>query len=415
MEYKKALDYINSDDKRGHTGSLDNISRLLDALGNPHNKLKFVHVTGTNGKGSTSNFIAAILKESGYNVGLFTSPHILQINERIKLNQQEITNNDFGKYMEIVKEAIDKLDFIPTYFEILVALGLVYFADKNADIVVLEVGIGGAKDPTNIVKNTMVSVITPIGLDHKDRLGNTVEEVAFEKSGIIKENSKVISYNNVESVNKIFSDKAMEKNSPITFFDPSNVDIIYSDLSGSRFKYEDITYDLNMLGEHQIYNAVMAIITVKALGFESDQKAVYNALKNATWLGRMTVVSKNPTFIIDGAHNEHGFAALLKNLKSLNKPSIILGLGIMKDKEIGINLEQLTKLAKIVLFIKSEYERAMPEEELSDLFSDIKFKTFSNISESIDYALEISDKDDVIIFTGSLYVAGELISIFKNK
>lgn len=415
MNYKDALDYINLDDKRGHTGSLDNISRLLDALGNPQDKLKFIHVTGTNGKGSTSNFIAAILKEAGYNVGLFTSPHILEINERIRVNHNPISNEDFGKYMDIVKKAIEQLDFVPTYFEILIALGFVYFAENNLDIVVLEVGIGGTLDPTNIVKNTLVSVITPIGLDHKERLGDTIEEAAVEKSGIIKNSSVVVSYNNSESVNKIIADKAVEMNSSVKFFDQEKVRIIYSDLSGSRFEYNNHKYDLTMLGQHQIYNAVMAIMAIDALDWNIDGNTKARALKNATWLGRMTVVLKDPVFIMDGAHNEHGFEALLKNLKSLDNPSIILGLGVMKDKDIGPNLDKLTKLAKIVLFTRSEYERAMPEEELSEMFSNINYKTFSHISESIDYALKIADKDDLIIFTGSLYVAGELISIFKNK
>lgn len=417
MNYNDALEFIDSDDKRGHNKSLDTISRLLLLLGNPQDSLKFIHITGTNGKGSTANFISAILENSGYKTGLFTSPHILAINERFQINHEQITDDEFAKYMKKIKDVlIVNEDLKPTYFEITVALGMLYFKENNVDIVVLEVGIGGRVDPTNIIKTTIASVFTPIAIDHRDRLGNTAEEAATEKSGIIKKNTIVVSYFNSENINEIIRDKALSENSNVYFLDKDGIKIISSDLNGSDFIFLNEEYHINQIGTHQVYNASLAILTVKSIGLNIEENVIKRAISNIQWSARMTIVNKSPITIIDGAHNEHGFDALINNINQIKRERLIICLGIMKDKDIGSNLKKLISMADVVLFTRIEYERAMPENELKDLFPSVNYHTFNKLEDAVVFSREIANKKDLIVFTGSLYMAGELIKLFEiNK
>lgn len=417
MNYNDALKFIDSDDKRGHNRSLDTISRLLLLLGNPQDSLKFIHLTGTNGKGSTANFISTILESSGYKTGLFTSPHILSINERFQINHNHISDVEFAKYMSMIRDVLlENKDLKPTYFEITVALGMLYFKNNNVDIVVMEVGIGGRVDPTNIIKNTIASVFTPISIDHRERLGNTAEEAATEKSGIIKKDSIVVSYCNSKNINDIIINKAKSENSKTYFLDMDSIKIMSSDLNGSDFIFLNEKYHINQIGIHQVYNASLAILTVKSIGLNIDENIIKQSISNIQWSARMTIVNKSPITIIDGAHNEHGFEALINNINQIQRKKMIICLGIMKDKDIGPNLERLINMADIVLFTRIEYERAMPENELKDLFPSVNYHTFNKLEDAVAFSQEIADKKDLIVFTGSLYMAGELIKLFKiNK
>lgn len=417
MNYNDALKFIDSDDKRGHNRSLDTISRLLLLLGNPQDSLKFIHLTGTNGKGSTANFISTILEAGGYKTGLFTSPHILSINERFQINHEQIKNDKFASYMTRIRDVLyENKDLKPTYFEITVALGMLYFKENNVDIVVMEVGIGGRVDPTNIIKTAVASVFTPISIDHRERLGNTAEEAAIEKSGIIKKNSVVVSYFNSNRINEIIRNKAESQDSKICFLDMNDIKIISSDLNGSDFIFLGTEYHIRQIGIHQIYNASLAILTIKSIDLNINDDIIKNAISNIQWSARMTIVKKSPITIIDGAHNEHGFDSLINNINKIDRRRLIICLGIMKDKDIGPNLKELISMADVVLFTKIEYERAMPENELKDLFPSVNYRTFSKLEDAVAFSQEIADNNDLVIFTGSLYMAGELIKLFEiNK
>lgn len=417
MKYSEALEYINSDDKRGHHPGLENIKRLLSLLDNPQDDLKFIHLTGTNGKGSTANFISLLLEEKGYKVGLFTSPHILKLNERFKINHIEIEDDDFTKYIETIRAITesDILDFIPTYFEITVAVALLYFRDNRCDYVVFEVGIGGKNDPTNIISTTIASVFTPISLDHTERLGESPELIAKEKSMIIKKDSVAISYKNSPSIDSILTARARELGSDIFFLNDEDIEIIKSDIDGILFKYKGRRISIPILGSYQAYNLSLALLTLEKIGIDISTDEINSSLKKIAWPARMNKLSDKPIFIVDGAHNEHGFKALFDSISNLKYKKLILGIGIMKDKMISNNLRNLVDKADIVLLTKIDYERAMDESELKQIFPGKDCRTINKLEDCIRESIELADKDDLILFCGSLYMAGEIINIVNSN
>ena len=274
MEYRDALDYINDKSKFGSRLGLSSIGRLLELLNNPQDDLKFIHVAGTNGKGSTSSYLANCIKEAGYEVGLFTSPYLERFNERIQINGIDIPDEDLGRITSYVKDAADKMVEEglehPTTFEIITAIAFIYYKEEKTDYVVLEVGLGGRYDSTNIVKSSLASVITTIDIDHIKELGDTLDKIAYQKAGIIKNNGLVISYPQKLEAMTVLENVAKEMSAELHFMNKDNVDVISESEFGSIFNYrrneehiEDIK--ISMIGDYQIYNASLAITTLTIL------------------------------------------------------------------------------------------------------------------------------------------------------
>lgn len=349
MNYDEALKYIHSVGKFGMRLGLESIGNLLDRLGNPQNDLRFIHLAGTNGKGSTAKYISTVLSDCGYKTGLYTSPYLERFNERISIDGIDISDNDLAYCVEIVKNACDEIkecgEQSPTEFEIVTASAFLYYKMKKVDIVVLEVGLGGRYDATNIIKSPLVSVICSIGMDHIDILGDTIEKIAYEKAGIIKEKTDVIVYDQEKEVIDVIKRVAREK----------NVSVIKSNfkyknrretIDGQVFDFCDYTVEsyekarISMIGEHQIKNAILAVNTLVYLRnnkeFENITKEkILSGIKNAFWKGRLEVVSKKPFVILDGAHNFDGAYTLSKTIDELFDDSWekILVFGVLKDKE----------------------------------------------------------------------------------
>ena len=420
MDYKEALDYISKSHKFGMRLGIDNIKKLLELLGNPQEKLKIIHVAGTNGKGSTCSFISTILKEFDYKVGLYTSPFLEVFNERIRINNENISDKDIGRIVSIIKEKIeimvDKGFDYPTEFEIVTAMAFYYYFENNVDFVVLEVGLGGKYDATNVINKSEVSVITPISIDHINVLGNTISKIASEKAGIIKENSNVFIYNQSDEAKNVIKKVCDDKNSKFfeVLFD--DIKIKHSDINYQEFDYKNYkNLKINLIGEHQIKNSILAINVVEFILSKYNKKIDEDKLKlgllNTKWAGRIEKIKENPLFIIDGAHNEDGAKSLSKVLdKNFKNKNLTLLLGMLEDKEIDKVLEILIPYFNKVVTTNVSNPRTISCDDLKEKISNYVKEVYSidNLEEALNFTLKNSDKDDIIISCGSLYLIGEI-------
>lgn len=423
MNYKEALAYINDKEKYGSRLGLDSIRMLLSNLDNPHEGLKYIHVAGTNGKGSTSSYIAQCLKEAGYKIGLYTSPYLEGFTERIQINGEDIPQDTLGEITFKVKEAADKMveDGFehPTTFELITAVGFEYFNRSNVDFVILEVGLGGRFDSTNIIGTSLASVITTIDYDHTDVLGKKLSEIAYQKAGIIKENGLVISYPQKKEAEEVLRDVAKKLNAEYIQMTVDNVNIIETTDKGSLFEYKCNGIKINnieigMLGDYQVLNAVLAITTLLSL---RDKKAIdisieqiRQGLKVTKWKGRLEILSKNPIFLIDGAHNLQGITLLVNALKMFTYKKIILGISVLKDKDYSHMIDMLVPLASEVIVTETSLPRKLDAEilrqEVRRITPNVHIE--KTIEGAVIKSLELADEDDMIIFAGSLYMIGEV-------
>lgn len=424
LEITNAEKYIHSLSKFGKKSGLDNITRLLNVLGNPQDKLKFVHIAGTNGKGSTASFVSQILIQSGYNVGLFTSPFIEVFNERIQINNQNISNDDLEKYTSIVKNAIEEIgddNYHPIEFEVICAIGFLYFVDKKCDIVVLETGLGGRLDCTNIIKKPYVCAITSISFDHMQYLGDTIEKIASEKCGIIKENSVVCTYCDLEkSAKNVVSKFCKETNSHL--YEPS-IETLKIKKQGREniFDYKDYkNVKINLSGLHQIYNACLAIDIIDNLKnyFEISYEDIINGLNMARWVCRFEIFDKkNYTFVIDGAHNSDGVLKYTQAVKKIfNDKKIVTVFGMLNDKDFEKSVERIANISDELIITDVPSIRQTDVKPVFEVAKKIKNDTIlinDNIS-AINKAISLADENSVICIVGSLYLAGNLRS-FVDK
>ncbi|MDN5317437.1 MAG: dihydrofolate synthase / folylpolyglutamate synthase, partial [Thermoanaerobacterium sp.] len=373
MNYQDAIDYIHNTHKFGMKLGLDNIKRLLIHMGNPQNNLKFIHVAGTNGKGSTCAFINSILFEAGFKVGLYTSPYLEEFEERMRINNQNIPKDKLIYYVEYIKPIIEKMVDEgynhPTEFEIITAIAFKYFCDENVDFVVLEVGLGGRFDATNVIDSSLVSVITTIDYDHMDKLGDTLEKIAFEKAGIIKENGTVVSFYQKDEALKVIEEVSRLKNASLSVMDINDVKIKESNSNHQVFDYKNYkNLKISIIGKHQIYNASLAVMAVEKLkqyGINISEDVIKRGLINAKWPGRIEVISKSPLIVIDGAHNPQGMAALKEALNLFTYNRLILVIGMLKDKDTDSMLKLIVPEADLIITTKPISDRAYTAEELS--------------------------------------------------
>lgn len=431
MNYNEALQFIHESHKFGMRLGLDNIKKLLELLGNPQDNLNIIHVAGTNGKGSTCSFISSILKESGYKVGLYTSPFLETFTERIRVNGENIREEEVGKIVSLIKEKIEIMVSegysYPTEFEIVTAMAFYYYNQEKVDFVALEVGLGGRYDATNVIDKPVVSAITSISLDHTGILGDTLAKIAFEKGGIIKEDCPTIVYPQQEEASEVIKNICAEKKSKYIECDFKNIEIKSSNINSQIYNCningkELRDLEIKLIGDHQIKNSIVALNVIEYLNdikiTNISEENIRKGLLETKWPGRIEKISENPMFIIDGAHNEEGAKSLANSIdKYFENKNKILVIGMLEDKDIESVLDLLIPKFNKVITTTPDNPRAIDANKLKEKIEryNIEVTCKPNIKEAVDYALEISNKDDVIISAGSLYMIGNVRTIIVNK
>lgn len=433
ITYSEAIDYIYDLTKYGIKLGLKNINYLLYLLGEPHKKLKIIHVAGTNGKGSTCSSISSILQSDGYKVGLYTSPHLVDFAERIKINHKPIDRKKVSELLERIKPYIEKVANTPSYnhptfFEVITSMAFLYFFEEQVDFLVLEVGLGGRLDATNVCE-PLISVITHIDYDHMDQLGNSLQEIAREKGGIIKPEGIVISSNQYEEAYNEIKKIAEEKNSLIYSIGREiNYKIVKSDIKGVIFDLKGIYHEYKnlhtpLLGRHQADNSATAITAIEALkirGVNITEKAIRAGLEKVKWTGRLEIIQHKPILVLDGAHNPNGVKVVRDALKEIfSYHRLILVLAIFADKDYKKMIQIIVPNADLIIATKTENSRATSPriiaKEAAKYIDQNKIIVTENIPQAINCALSNSKEDDLICITGSLYTVGEAKRYFDIK
>ena len=412
MDIKETMNYLNSFSKLGKpVKNLIRFAKIMRALGNPQEKLKFVHVAGTNGKGSTVRMIAGALTKAGYMTGEFTSPYIYVYNDRIRIDGVNISDNELTETVTLMKPIIDGLDTECSQFEITTAIAFLYFAAKKCDIVVLEAGLGGLLDCTNIINESCASVITSISLDHTAILGNTVAEIAQQKAGIIKADCPVIlATSQQREAYDVVYEKAMELGSVFVTPNRDRLKIEQSDYRSNRFTYKDMAYATTMVGRHQIDNALTAVETLNILkknGFDKlTYVHIYEGIKSAQVASRCQVIRQDkPLIMIDGAHNPDGMRALAEFVKTVPKSPKILVCGMMQDKDWNTAISYIAEQVDKAVCVEGFAPKTVAADKLAAVFAD---GTTSDIESAVSKAVELAGTDGMVIVAGSLYLASAI-------
>ena len=423
MTYEEAIHYIESTAMFGAAPGLERTRALLHALGDPQERLRFVHVAGTNGKGSTCAMLASILQSSGHKTGLFTSPYLRRFNERIRVNGKSISDSDLAKAAEKLKAAVEACGGGFTEFELDTALAMLHFAEKKCAIVVLEVGLGGRLDPTNVIPCPDCAVITNIGLDHTAILGDTVEKIAAEKLGIVKEGGAVAMYPpEDDAVFDLAARVCRDKGATLRLAEFDELDVLDDSLEGQVFCYcDDTPLQISLLGDHQLRNAAVVLEAVEILreqGWRIKPEAVEKGLAAARWPARFELLHTQPAFILDGGHNAQCAEAVAGNLDYyFEGQKKVLLLGILKDKDVDAFLDVLAPLGDVFVCVTPDSPRAMKAKALAE-----KLKSYQklcllcdSISEAVDTAVKAAGKGGVVCATGSLYMAGDILAHFDRE
>lgn len=427
MNYKESRVYLDELSRYGSVLGLDSMRELLHRLGDPQDELKFIHVAGTNGKGSILSYLSSILIQAGYTTGCYFSPWLFEYSEQFQVNGIHITDDELAHHTTEIAETISgmKADGLnsPTQFEVETALAIAYFKSRGCDLVVLETGLGGREDATNVVSTTLVEVITPISKDHMAFLGETIKEIAGEKAGIIKPNTIAVSAKQHTDAEEVLASKCDELGCNFRVVDESAIEPISYGIGKQRFNYgswEDIT--ISLAGTHQFSNASLAVLTVEALrdkGYSIPDRAVYDGLRATRWVGRFTELAKAPTVIIDGAHNEGAAIALESSIRQyFGDKKVILVIGVFKDKEYDKMLSHLVPLSKQIITVETpNNDRAMPSQELKEkaLTYSEHVEAADSICQGMEKAYEYANKDDVILVCGSLSFLGDVKKIVERR
>lgn len=441
LSYNQALDFIHGLNKFGTKLGLHNITQLLELLGNPQKNMKVIHVAGTNGKGSTCAMIDSVLRAAGYKVGLYTSPYLEVFNERMRVNGENISDDDLARLTDKVRKKVIYMREnnlgSPTEFEVVTAIGFLYFEEQTVDFLVLEVGMGGRLDATNVV-TPLVSVITPVSLDHQQYLGNTIRDIAREKCGIIKPGVPVVTGPQEDEAMAVIEETCRALKCPLTkvinkkadsapdtvSYEPKagGVEGMTFDLFTPNAEYPDL--QIGLIGRHQFDNAATAVCAVELLISQGEitKEAIYSGLKKVKWPGRLEVIREKPTVLIDGAHNIAGVktlkAALEEYFKDQNK---ILVIGILEDKDYKEMLKELLPLADTVICTAPDNPRALSAARLSETAlsilrdSQIKLYAKEKIEDAVKLAYSLAADEDMIVFAGSLYMIGHVRTLLTKQ
>ncbi|MBQ3256999.1 MAG: bifunctional folylpolyglutamate synthase/dihydrofolate synthase [Oscillospiraceae bacterium] len=422
MTYQQALDYISAIGSRAGKPGLGRIETLMAGLGNVQDGLKFVHLAGTNGKGSTSCMLASVLQKAGYKTGLFVSPYIIRFNERMQINGRHIPDEKLAEIVARIKPIADAMEGC-TEFELITAAAFVWFAEENCDIVVLETGLGGRLDATNIIKSNECAIITNIGIDHTDYLGNTIEDIAYEKACILKDGCPVVAYASEQGAMDVLTAYAMEHNNPMTVADFDAIESVSADLTGQSFRYKGSgAYSINLLGPHQLKNAAVVLETVETLrkrGWRIPHENVREGLRDARWPARFELLHSSPIVFVDGAHNMQGVESLRASVEQyLGDKRIVCLTGVLADKDWQRMMEVLEGFADHIITVTPDSPRALTAEALAGYLSQRGKWAWAaeSVQEGMDMAIARAlETDSVIVACGSLYMAGEIRTYFGRN
>lgn len=417
MTYDEALCYIHGVSNFFCKPGLERITALCDMLGHPERDLKFIHVAGTNGKGSFCSMTDSVLRAAGYKVGLYTSPYIYEFNERMRVNGENIPNATLCELTEYVKQFADKMEDSPTEFELITAIAFEYFKREAVDVVVLEVGMGGRFDSTNIIRNPLLSVITGIALDHVAFLGDTVEKIAGEKAGIIKDSSPVIYGGEDDVAREVIKSVAKAQGSEYYETDYSALSVIRTDLSGTEFSYRGEEMKISLLGLYQPKNASLVLDAVKLLrqrGLSIPDSAVKAGLENAKWRARFEIIEREPLVIFDGAHNAQGIRAAVDSIKTyFGDKKICVFTGVLKDKDYNVIAKTLSEVADTAFTITPDNPRSLSAEEYAEVLRKVGINATpcESVKEALALGKAAADKKGTALCClGSLYTYVEVIN-----
>lgn len=414
MNYQEARAFLDEVGKSGSVLGLEGMRELLNRLGNPQDELKFIHISGTNGKGSELAFLSEILTKSGYRTGRYISPTLYSYRERIQVDKEMIDRDSLASLTTKVKTAIDSMlaDGLqsPTVFEVETAISFLYFIQKQCDIVVLETGLGGTLDATNVVTTTVLEVIASIGMDHMMFLGNTLGEIAKNKAGIIKPNTAVVSAKQEPEAEAVVKEVSKNQNADLSIVDPKEIKDVHYGYERQSFSYKNWkNIEISLAGTYQIKNAALALEAVEALrrlGFELSEENVRKGMAGADWRGRFSVIHKDPVVVIDGAHNPAAVTVLKESLETYFKgKNLYYIFGVFADKDYEKVIELTAPLAKRIVTVQTpDNPRALPAEELKKEVEKVNPNVTSadSVAKAVEEVKAMTTKDDVVIVFGSL-------------
>lgn len=399
-------------------GSIPGLGRtqaLLERMGNPEKRLKFIHIAGTNGKGSTAAMLASVLHTAEYRTGLYTSPYILRFNERMQIDGVEIADEELAEITEAIRPLAESLPEHPTEFELVTCIAMEYFARHSCDIVVLEVGLGGEFDSTNVIDPPEAAVIVNIGLDHMQVLGDTVEEIARAKAGIIKPGCDCVLYAQKPSVEAVFEQSCREKGAALHRAGMENLALVSHGLDGQVFDWKDLKgLRIPLLGEHQLHNASVVLTTLEVLnqkGWKLPESAIREGLEKVSWPGRFQLMRREPLFIIDGGHNPQCLDALVQAFKDyLPGRKITFLNGCMADKDYGAMFSDLVPFAKEFVTVTPGNPRALSAEDLAKHLEryNLPITPCASVFDGVATAIDHAGRDGVVCCCGSLYMISEI-------
>lgn len=417
MTVQEAINYIHSVCWKGSVPGLGRTQDLLARIGNPEKKLRFVHIAGTNGKGSTAAMTASILQQAGYRTGLYTSPYIFRFHERMQVNGQEISDEDLTAITEFVKPHADAMSEQPTEFELVSCIAFEYFMRQNCDIVVLEVGMGGELDSTNVIDAPEAAVITNIGLDHTEVLGDTLELVASAKAGIIKAGCTAVLYRSTPSVEAVFEERCASVGAALVKADFDSLRSVSHSLEGQIFDAAGYkALELPLLGEHQMHNTAVVLAAIAVLqkkGYAITEQHIRDGLRNVRWPGRFELLRREPLFLVDGGHNPQCIQALVGNIRDYLKgrPLTVLT-GVLADKDFHCMYSDVAPYASEFVTVTPDSPRAMAAEALKEYLSRFgkPVTACASTEEGVATAIAHAGKNGVVLAYGSLYMVGAICS-----
>lgn len=425
MDYQKARSYIDEAHRFGGEIGLEVITDFLERLGNPQDALRFIHIAGTNGKGSVGAYLEAVLKEAGYRTGRFISPTLYEYRERIQINGEYITEEDFGDLMDMVVPVMEEMEregkHLPSPFEIETALSFLYYKEKECDLVLLECGMGGRTDATNVIKNTELAVITSISMDHMEYLGNSLGEIATQKAGIIKPGATVVTCQQHPEAEAAIKKACLTNHNLLAIGRVTDARILESDLEHQIFVWGGRKITIHLAGSHQLENGVLALAGVQALidrGYQISEQQIQDGFEKARWSGRFTVLRKNPYVVVDGAHNPDA-ARKLKTSIEMYFPGkrLIFLMGVLKDKQYDKIASILAPMAAQVITMEApDNSRALSAGKLAETVKKYneQVQEAKSLSDAVNRGMHLAGEEDVVIAFGSLSFTGEITRLFMN-
>ena len=415
MTPNEALEYIHSVCWKGSIPGLGRTRELLEKMGNPQNQLQFVHIAGTNGKGSTAAMTANILRKAGYCTGLYTSPYIFRFHERMQVNGQCISDEELAEITAFVKPLAESMADHPTEFELVTCIAMEYFKRHHCDVVSLEVGMGGELDSTNVIASPLVAVLTNIGLDHTEFLGDTLEKICETKAKIIKPGTIAVTYREKPSVEAVIDARCREVGAKWMPADFDSIHLVRASLEGQVFDWgDDTALELPLLGKHQLYNAAVVLTIVKALrerGLAISDTAMREGIATVSWPGRFELVARDPLFIVDGGHNPQCIEALVNNVRDyLNGRTLTVLTGVLADKDYGAMYQDMAQYVSQFVTVTPPNPRALSAQDLKAYLERFgkPITACDTVAEGVALAKELAGREGVVLAYGSLYMVGDI-------